>query len=183
MTLSDDRRQVWLDGMAQHVLAHGLNNASLRPLAQAVGTSDRMLIYHFGSKEGLIDALLRHLAAGFVAGLEAALPPGRSASLADCLAEVVALLRDPGMAGYARIWLDILSAAAGGEVAHRQAGQDIMAGFALWLEGRLPEGTAQSAAVAQALLTLLEGVVVMDSVGQRGMADAAVALIGPALSR
>jgi AcrR family transcriptional regulator len=183
MTLSDDRRQVWLNGMAQHVLTHGLNNASLRPLAQAVGTSDRMLIYHFGSKEGLIDALLRHLAGGFVAGLEAALPPGRAASVADCLAEVVALLRDPGMAGYVRIWLDILSAAAGGEAAHRQAGQDIMAGFAVWLEGRLPEGMADPAGVAAALLTLIEGVIVMDSVGQRGMADAAVAAIGQALSR
>ncbi|MDX5384043.1 MAG: TetR/AcrR family transcriptional regulator [Rhodobacterales bacterium] len=181
MTLSDDRRQAWLDGMAQHVLAHGLNNASLRPLAQAVGTSDRMLIYHFGSKEGLIDALLRHLAGGFVAGLEAALPPGRAASLPDCLAEVVALLRNPAMAGYARVWLDILSAAAGGDAAHRQAGQDIMAGFALWLEGRLPEGTAQPAAVAEALLTLLEGVIVMDSIGQQGMADAAVAMMGQAL--
>lgn len=183
MTRTQDRKEHWLDGMAQHVLAHGLNNASLRPLAQAVGTSDRMLIYHFGSKEGLIDALLRHLAGGFVAGLEAALPPGRAASLPACLAEVVALLRNPAMAGYARIWLDILSAAAGGEAAHRQAGQDIMAGFALWLEGRLPEDTHDSAATAAALLTLLEGVIVMDSVGQQDMADAAIAVIGQRLSR
>ena len=183
MALTQDRKEQWLDGMAQHVLVHGLNNASLRPLAQAVGTSDRMLIYHFGSKEGLIDALLRHLAGGFVAGLEAALPPGRAASLPACLAEVVALLRNPAMVGYARIWMDILSAAAGGDAAHRQAGQDIMAGFALWLEGRLPEGTPDSATTAATLLTLLDGVVVMDSVGQQGMADAAIAVIGQSLSR
>lgn len=182
MTLTDDRRQVWLDGMAQHVLSHGLTHASLRPLAQAVGTSDRMLIYHFGSKDGVIAALLRHLAGGFVAGLEAALPPGRAASVPVCLAEVVALLRDPGMAGYGRVWLDILSAAAGGEAAHRQAGQEIMAGFATWLEGRLPEGTEGAAEVAAALLTLLEGVIVMDSVGQSALADQAVAVVGKRFS-
>jgi AcrR family transcriptional regulator len=181
MTLTDERRQAWLDGMAQHVLRHGLAQASLRPLAQAVGTSDRMLIYHFGSKDGVIGALLRHLAAGFVAGLEAALPPGRAQTVPACLAEVVALLRDPGMAGYGRVWLDILSAAAGGGAAHRAAGQEIMAGFALWLEGRLPEGTEGAADVAAALLTLLEGVMVMDSVGQGALADRAVAVVGAGL--
>lgn len=182
-TMAQDRRADWLEGMAHHVLAHGLNNASLRPLAQAVGTSDRMLIYHFGSKEGLIGALLRHLAQGFVSGLEAALPPGRAVSVQACLAEVVALLRDPAMAGYRRVWLDILSAAAGGEAAHRAAGQEIMAGFAAWLEGRLPERTEGSAEVAAGLLTLIEGVIVMDSVGQSALADRAVAVIGDRLSR
>ena len=148
MTLSDDRRAAWLDGMAQHVLTHGLTHASLRPLAQAVGTSDRMLIYHFGSKEGVVGALLR----------------------------------DPGMEGYGRVWLDILSAAAGGSAAHREAGQEIMAGFAGWLEGRLPEGTDEPAAVAATLLTLIEGVIVMDSVGQSALADRAVAVVGMRLS-
>jgi AcrR family transcriptional regulator len=181
MGLSEARRAEWLNGMAQHVLRHGLAHASLRPLAQAVGTSDRMLIYHFGSKDGVIGALLRHLAAGFVAGLEAALPPGRAVTVQACLAEVVALLRDPGMAGYLRIWLDILAAAAAGSAAHRAAGQDIMAGFATWLEGRLPEGTEGAADVAAALLTLIEGVVVMDSAGQGALADRAVAVVGAAL--
>lgn len=181
MGLSDDRRQLWLDGMAQHVLVHGLTSASLRPLAAAVGTSDRMLIYHFGSKDGVIAALLRHLAERFVAGLDAALPPGRAASARACLDDVVALLRDPGMAGYLRVWLDILAEAAAGSAAHRAAGEAIMAGFAAWLEGRLPEGTADPADVAAGLLTLIEGVIVMDSVGQSALADRAVALVGDRL--
>lgn len=181
--MGQDHKADWLDGMAQHVLAQGLNNASLRPLAAAVGTSDRMLIYHFGSKEGLTAALLQHLAERFVTGLDAALPPGRAPSVQDCLTEVVALLRDPAMAGYLRVWLDILSAAGGGGAAHRAAGQEMMAGFALWLEGRLPEGTDAPSDVAAALLTLIEGVIVMDSIGQSALADRAVAIFGDRLSR
>ena len=183
MGLSEDRREEWLNAMAGHVLHHGLSHASLRPLAQAAGTSDRMLIYHFGSKDGVIGALLHHLAAGFVTGLEAALPPGRATSCRACLNEVVALLRDPGMAGYRRVWLDILSAAAADSAAHHAAGQEIMAGFAVWLEARLPEGTKDAADVAAALLTLIEGVIVMDSVGQSALADRAVAVVGDRLSR
>ncbi len=38
---------------------HGLHSLSLRPLAAALGTSDRMLIYHLGSKEQLIVEVIR----------------------------------------------------------------------------------------------------------------------------
>src|SRR5262249_4876889 len=41
-----------------YVLQHGLIGLSLRPLAASLGTSDRMLIYHFGSKAGLITEVL-----------------------------------------------------------------------------------------------------------------------------
>jgi AcrR family transcriptional regulator len=41
-----------------HVERHGIGDLSLRELAAAIGTSHRMLIYHFGSKEGLMVALV-----------------------------------------------------------------------------------------------------------------------------
>jgi AcrR family transcriptional regulator len=41
-----------------YALEHGLIGLSLRPLAAEMGTSDRMLIYHFGSKDALIAAIL-----------------------------------------------------------------------------------------------------------------------------
>ena len=41
-----------------YVVANGLASLSLRPLAEAIGTSARMLIYHFGSKEALIAEIL-----------------------------------------------------------------------------------------------------------------------------
>lgn len=41
-----------------YALEHGLIGLSLRPLAAELGTSDRMLIYHFGSKDALVAAVL-----------------------------------------------------------------------------------------------------------------------------
>src|SRR6266567_7603171 len=46
-----------------HVAADGLHDTSLRELAAAIGTSHRMLIYHFGSKEGLLVAVIRSVEA------------------------------------------------------------------------------------------------------------------------
>jgi AcrR family transcriptional regulator len=43
-----------LERVTNYILKNGLQDLSLRPLAEALGTSARMLIYHFGSKEQLI---------------------------------------------------------------------------------------------------------------------------------
>src|ERR1700722_4211810 len=46
-------RQRLLDACTDHALEHGLPDR-LRPLAAAAGTSNRMLIYHFGTRDGLL---------------------------------------------------------------------------------------------------------------------------------
>lgn len=52
-----DRREELLEAATDHVLVHGLIGLTLRPLAAAIGTSDRMLIYHFGSHDQLVSAI------------------------------------------------------------------------------------------------------------------------------
>ena len=47
-----------LDAAYRYVLVHGLGDLSLRPLAAAIGSSPRVLLYLFGSKDGLVRALL-----------------------------------------------------------------------------------------------------------------------------
>ncbi len=51
-------RQRLLDACTEHALADGLPDR-LAPLAAAAGTSDRMLLYHFGSRD-LLRAVLAH---------------------------------------------------------------------------------------------------------------------------
>jgi AcrR family transcriptional regulator len=52
-----------LDRVSAYVLAHGLGELSLRPLADAVGMSPRTLLYHFGSKEAIVTQVLRRIRA------------------------------------------------------------------------------------------------------------------------
>ena len=49
-----NRREDLLDQVTDHVLEHGLIGLTLRPVAAAIGTSDRMLIYHFESRDALV---------------------------------------------------------------------------------------------------------------------------------
>ncbi|MEV4319153.1 TetR/AcrR family transcriptional regulator [Actinocrispum sp. NPDC049592] len=47
-----------LEAAYEYALTHGLAELSLRPLAKAIGSSPRVLLYLFGSKDGLVRALL-----------------------------------------------------------------------------------------------------------------------------
>ncbi|MBA2456073.1 MAG: TetR/AcrR family transcriptional regulator [Nocardioidaceae bacterium] len=48
------RREMLAEQVTDYVLEHGIIGLSLRPLAAALGTSDRMLVYHFGTRDALV---------------------------------------------------------------------------------------------------------------------------------
>jgi AcrR family transcriptional regulator len=51
-----DERGRLIAAVADELLEHGLSGASLRGLAKAIGTNNRMLLYYFNSKEELLSA-------------------------------------------------------------------------------------------------------------------------------
>ena len=50
-----------LNAVAAYLVRHGVSDLSLRPLARAVGSSPRGLLYHFGSKQKLIARAIARL--------------------------------------------------------------------------------------------------------------------------
>jgi AcrR family transcriptional regulator len=58
-TYDPELREELLDRAVDYVCEHGLADLSLRPLAQALGVSPGSLLYHFGSKEGLLMEIIR----------------------------------------------------------------------------------------------------------------------------
>ena len=58
MTASQPRDRL-LAAAVEQAMRSGIANLSLRELAAAIGTSHRMLLYHFGSREGLLVAVAR----------------------------------------------------------------------------------------------------------------------------
>lgn len=70
------RRTQLTEAATDYALAHGLIGLSLRPLAAELGTSDRMLLYHFAGKDDLVAALLRTSSDRSVAVVRD-LPPSR----------------------------------------------------------------------------------------------------------
>lgn len=85
-----------------YVLTHGLSDLSLRPLAAAIGSSPRVLLFLFGSKDELVARLLARAREDELA-LLAAHPGG---DLADTARLVWSWLSDPTHAPLLRLWVE-----------------------------------------------------------------------------
>ena len=59
--IASQARDRLLDAAVEHALTTGIVDLSLREIAAGIGTSHRMLIYHFGSREGLLVAVVREV--------------------------------------------------------------------------------------------------------------------------
>ena len=103
MAKDPERRETWTREATDYVQVEGLIGLSLRPLAAALGTSDRMVLYHFGTKDDLVAAVLRESNQRAVAHV-AALPP--SADLRAAVVELWAAVRSPGIEACTRMYIE-----------------------------------------------------------------------------
>ncbi|MEU8264370.1 TetR/AcrR family transcriptional regulator [Micromonospora sp. NPDC048999] len=61
--MAGDAREALLDRCVGFLKEGGFSQLSLREIASGAGTSHRMLIYHFGSREGLLAEVVRRIEA------------------------------------------------------------------------------------------------------------------------
>lgn len=178
MKKGDARRQQILERLADHVLAHGLQGASLRPLAVAAGTSDRMLLHYFVDKENLLAATLNLVAQRLIALLEGAqASPMPFQNLLPYLAEV---MKDARIQPYMRLWLELIAYAAGEKEPFRSIARRICSTFLNWIAAALDvEREEEREPLAAFTLALVEGFAIFDALGDD--ASRTLALAGVAL--
>ncbi len=171
---SDERRAILLDRLADHVLKHGLSASSLRPLAKAAGTSDRMLLYYFPDKGAVIAAVLEVVAARMVALLDTRRASG-PLPYAALKAQLLAIVFADDLWPYMRLWLEMASLAAHGDPVFRTVGEQLGRGFLAWGAAQLACADEAARAVEAAqLLVAVEGTLLLKSVGLGDVAELAV---------
>ena len=167
-------RETLLPLLAGYVLETGIEGLTLRPLARAAGTSDRMLLYHFGTKDALVSALLSYLAETYAGALDSAFPDERAASRRALAESVLAVTGEPDFAPFIRLWWQIVAGAALGNSAYR-ASAGAMADILLaWIAAHLPITDPDPAAGARKILTVVEGALMLRTIGRSNIAGDAV---------
>jgi AcrR family transcriptional regulator len=108
-----EARDRLLERAIAHIAERGLSDLSLRELATAIGTSHRMLIHHFGSKEGLWVEVIRAVEAR----QRAALPevaPDPAADPAEAMRAWWRHISDPSLWPNERLFFEIYGQALQG---------------------------------------------------------------------
>lgn len=175
-----------LAAATDHVLAHGLAGSSLRPLAEALGISHRMLLYDFGNKEALLAAVLaearRRLADDWRTHLTV-----EQLSAPDALRAVWAWMTDAEQEPYLRLFFEVQMDAMRRPDAYADGGasmtSDWLGLLAAILAGdsaRSSDLTAATAIVAALRGLLLDRLTTGDTLRTDRAAEMAIrALVGP----
>jgi len=106
MKRSGATRDALRSAAAEYLLDNGLADLSLRPIAAAIGTSARMLVYHFGSKERLIAQAMAEIRERQLAIAEDWFRRHEDASPGDFLRFVWSWITAPGREPYLRLFFE-----------------------------------------------------------------------------
>jgi AcrR family transcriptional regulator len=106
-------KQKLLAAVVGVALADGISDKSLRAIAEAAGTSHRMLIHHFGSREGLLVEVIREVEAQQRAAMTALAgdSPDPASDQAD---QFWRHLRSPELAPQERLFFEVYGQALQG---------------------------------------------------------------------
>lgn len=158
------RRAAIVDRVTDFLLGHGLGAASLRPLAAAAGTSDRMLLYYFPDKDALIAAALARAAERLTAALAGTDAGPRSPGALE--AELLALTAGPGVWPFMCLAFEVTALAARGHEGYRQVGGALARGFLDWIAARLDiADPIERRAAALRLLRTVDGALYLKGTG------------------
>jgi AcrR family transcriptional regulator len=107
-------RERLLAGAIDHVSQHGVGEISLRQLASALGTSHRMLLYHFGSREALLIEVIRTVEEQQRAALAQILEQEADAPPAEVMRRMWARVADPALWPNERLFFEVYAQALQG---------------------------------------------------------------------
>jgi NAD(P)H-dependent FMN reductase len=177
VTDAPSSRERLLGASIDYVREHGVAELSLRRLAGAIGTSHRMLIYHFGSKQGLLVAIVRAVEEQQRRTM-AALDADPSLSPADIARRMWQQLADPSLWPNERLFFETYAQALQARAHTVDFLDDVVES---WLgpiaEMRRAQGVPAEVAAAQARLDLAvtRGLLLdLLATGDRAGTDAAV---------
>ncbi|OBH48493.1 TetR/AcrR family transcriptional regulator [Mycobacterium mantenii] len=174
-TPDTERRRQLLDALIAEFATGGIGDRSLREVAAAVGTSHRMLLHHFGSREDLLVAIVEEVERRQM-GLLAEMPDDP----ADSFAAMWADLRRPELRASERLFFECYARAAQGEKPFARmipgAVTDWLAEVDAIAEGRVDPALARlGLAVTRGLL--LDLVATDDETGVEAAAQAFIRLL------
>ncbi len=117
-------RQQLLDDVIAHARQFGIGEVSLRELAELVGSSHRMLLYHFGSRAGLLAAIVAENEARERALGASSAQAGVAA--VDALRSGWQRLRQPAYAGEERLFFELAAMAMYGRPGTEKVAQELI---------------------------------------------------------
>ena len=140
----NEKQAAFAASVAGYLLEQGLSEAGIRSLAKAAGTSDRMLIYYFGSKDELIRQASKLIVDGLAAQLDSILGSARR-SRSRLLEELTVAGSDPAFSPVMQLWFEVVGFAGRDIKPYRQIAHELADEFIDWIANHLTSKAREDA--------------------------------------
>ena len=160
------RRQQLLDAVVEEFAVRGIGDRSLRDIASAVGTSHRMLLHHFGSRDEFLLAIVNE-----VERRQMTMMRELPTDPAEAIAAMWANLRRPELRSFERLFFECYSRGVQGE---QPFARMLPAAVDDWLAIDTDRDRAVDPAFARLGLAVIRGLLLdLVATGDEGGVDAA----------
>lgn len=164
----------------EEALEHGLSRLTFSSVARRVGTSDRVVVYYFPSKNDLVVQVLT------TAGLELQATLDATTGIASGYRELVRMVwehlaRDE-VDAVMRLYFEAIGLATGGVEPYRSVAADLVHSWTTWTVAHLDMPAAVRRDEAEACVATLDGLLLLRQLAGADVADRAAARVWAGVS-
>lgn len=158
----DVKRQLLIENVANYIIENGIKSSSLRNIAEAISTSNRMLLHYFEDKEELMTVTLEYITNNFLEIIEGART--EKMSFNNLMPYLYHALKMEEIRPYTKLCLELISLSAKKEEPYYSIARKIGEIFSNWIENAMEIAQNEDKEEKLALaLVIIEGFVVLNA--------------------
>lgn len=160
----DLKKHAILEVLSKYILENGIKIASLRNMAEAASTSDRMLLHYFKDKEEIMTLTLAFITEKFIEILEKTRV--KKMSFKDLMPYLYGSIKTIELKPYIRLCLELISLSANKDEPYYSIARQIGDTFYEWIDKAIiiKDHNEREEILSMALVTV-EGFVVLNALG------------------
>jgi AcrR family transcriptional regulator len=157
--------------VANYLLVNGLHGCSLRPLAAALDTSDRMLLHYFKDKETLIATALEVIAKRLISYIQE--DDTEPKVFTTVIPQLIEIISKQEIKPIFRIWIDLASLTAAGVQSYAAQTKAIAQAFHTWL-AKLLIPSSETESQASLLMIIIDGCALSNALNLNNISNSAL---------
>ncbi len=166
-----------LEGAVQAAIDHGLSSLTFGRLARRLGTSDRVIVYYFPTKNALVTDVLLAIGVRLQEVLAGAFPD-KAADHVQMAAAAYPALADPAVDPLFAVYFEACGLAAAHVAPFNEVAPQLMTAWVDWLADFFSGTRVRRMREAEATMALIDGLLLMRHLAGPRAADRAARTLG-----
>ena len=166
------KKNDYLVEISKFMLIHGISSCSLKKMAEAASTSDRMLMHYFKDKDEIVLLALKRISQDMFQLLDHG--PKHEFAFEEFVPFLIQSIKNTQYKPYFDIWFELVHLASNGKEPYRAISEEIGKTYWHWiLSSSKPAANEDKERMASLLFAFIEGCVLLCKMGMHDKVDVA----------